>query len=219
MDVGYVRKPVLNLQLLGRLYKMANKFYNIYIVGLGGQGVLTIGDLITEVALKKGYAVNFYPTKGMSQRGGFVQGQIRIGDSEIGPNIPPKGADLVIAMERSEALKAIRFMKPGGDFVLYDLMWAPTAVLLGKADYPSLDLVKEEIAATGAHTYILDSGLLPEFNGVKVRENLFVLGLAVARTGLKDILNADAVREVIRNTWPKGAEENLFAFNTGYNKA
>jgi len=198
---------------------MISKFYNIYIVGLGGQGVLTIGDLITEVALKNGYNVNFYPTKGMSQRGGFVQGQIRIGHSSIGPNIPPKGADLVIAMEHSEALKAIRFIKPSGEFVLYDLMWAPTAVMLGKADYPSLDLVKEEIAATGANVFIFDSELLPEYNGLKVRENLFMLGTAVACTGLKNILSVDDITEVIRKTWPKGAEENLFAFESGYKAA
>lgn len=88
---------------------MESKFYNIYIVGLGGQGVLTIGDLITEAALKKDYQVNFYPTKGMSQRGGFVQGQIRIGHSDIGPSIPPKGADLVIAMEHFRSIEGYSF--------------------------------------------------------------------------------------------------------------
>lgn len=194
---------------------MTNKSYNIYMVGLGGQGVLTIGDLISDAAIKKGYDVNFYPTKGMSQRGGFVQGQIRIGCPEVGPNIPPKGADLVIAMERSEALKAVRFIKPNGDFVLYGLVWAPTAVMLGKADYPSLAEVKGELESTGANVLILDPELLPEYNGLKVRENLFVLGAAVARSGLKDILRVEDIAQGIKETWPKGAEENLFAFACG----
>lgn len=195
---------------------MKNKFFNIYIVGLGGQGVLTVGDLIADVALKAGYDVNFYPTKGMSQRGGFVQGQLRIGRPEVGPSLPPKGADLVIAMERSESLKAVRFIKPGGDFVLYDLVWAPTAVMLGKADYPSLEEVKGEIVAAGANLRVVDPALLPEYNGLKVRENLFVLGATVAQTCLKDILTAEDITKAIQETWPKGAEENLFAFASGH---
>ena len=47
---------------------MADKFYDIYIVGVGGQGVLTIADIITLTAAKNGVDVNYYPTKGMAQR-------------------------------------------------------------------------------------------------------------------------------------------------------
>ena len=47
--------------------------YDIYLVGVGGQGVLTIADLITRTAFRKGIPVNYYPTKGMAQRGGFVK--------------------------------------------------------------------------------------------------------------------------------------------------
>jgi len=105
--------------------------YDIYLVGVGGQGVLTIGDIIAETALRNMIPVSFYPTKGMAQRGGFVKAQVRLGRQTVGPNIPEKGADLVIAMEVSEALKAVRFVKPGGDFLLFGHVWAPTAVMLG----------------------------------------------------------------------------------------
>ena len=84
--------------------------YDIYLVGVGGQGVLTIVDLLSEAALLKGLAVSFYPSKGMAQRGGFVRAQIRLGQEVAGPQIPEKGADLAIAMELSEALKAVRYV-------------------------------------------------------------------------------------------------------------
>ena len=93
--------------------------YDIYFVGVGGQGVLTIGEIITEAAFRQGIPVNFYPTKGMAQRGGFVKAQLRLGRKLAGPAIPERGADLVIATEISEALKAVRYIKPCGDFVLY----------------------------------------------------------------------------------------------------
>ena len=60
--------------------------YDIYLVGVGGQGVLTIGEIITETAFRAGLPVNFYPTKGMAQRGGFVKAQLRHrpGDTRAG---------------------------------------------------------------------------------------------------------------------------------------
>ncbi|MFN3374801.1 MAG: sortase domain-bontaining protein, partial [Chloroflexus sp.] len=67
----------------------------------------------------QGLPVNYYPTEGMAQRGGFVKAQVRLGRSFVGPNIPEKGADLAISMELSESLKAVRFLKPGADFVLW----------------------------------------------------------------------------------------------------
>ncbi|MEG2213127.1 MAG: 2-oxoacid:acceptor oxidoreductase family protein, partial [Clostridiales bacterium] len=121
------------------------KAYDVYIVGLGGQGILTIGDLLAHAALRKGITVNFYPTKGMSQRGGFVQGQLRFGRENVGASLPPKGADLVVAMERAESLKAVKYAKKGGDFLLFDDTWATTAVLMGKQSYPSLEEVVKEI--------------------------------------------------------------------------
>ena len=53
--------------------------YDVFLVGVGGQGVLTIGDILAEAALGQGTPVNLYPTKGMAQRGGFVKAQVRLG--------------------------------------------------------------------------------------------------------------------------------------------
>lgn len=196
---------------------MGNKVYDIYIVGLGGQGVLTIGEIIADAAFNKGIPVNFYPTKGMSQRGGFVKAQLRLGRTEIGPSIPPKGADLVISMERSESLKAIRYVKPGADFLLYGLVWAPTAVMLGKAPYPTLEEVWEEIEKACGKVVYLDPKKLPKLNGKQAWENFYVLGAAIAQTGLKSIFQAEDVITAVNGRWPKGAEENLFAFQSGLN--
>ena len=57
--------------------------YDIYLVGVGGQGLLTIADIITAAAVQKGIPVNFYPTKGMAQRGGFVKAQVRLGREQV----------------------------------------------------------------------------------------------------------------------------------------
>ena len=76
----------------------------------------------------------------------LVKAQLRLGRETVGPNIPPNGADVVIAMEVSEALRAVRMLRPGGEFLLFGERWLPTAVLLGKAPYPATEAVLERVA-------------------------------------------------------------------------
>jgi indolepyruvate ferredoxin oxidoreductase, beta subunit len=187
--------------------------YDIYLVGVGGQGVLTIGEIITETAFRAGLPVNFYPTKGMAQRGGFVKAQLRIGRATPGPAIPEQGADLVIATEVSEALKAVRFVKPGGDFVLFASVWEPTAVMLGKASYPELEAVVEQVKTAGGRPVVIDPYKLPLFKGQPVPDNVYTLGVAATQTKLGKIVSADAMAQVIAGRWKRGAARNLFAFN------
>ena len=190
--------------------------YDIYLVGVGGQGVLTIGEILAEAAMLKGIPANFYPTKGMAQRGGFVKAQLRLGRALVGPNIPEKGADLVISMEVSESLKAVRFIKPGGDFVLFGHVWAPTAVMLGKAEYPSLHQVCEQIQLAGGRLLYLDPARLPEFEGTPVPDNIYTLGAAVAHSRLRELLDVGTLRQVIATRWKKGSQRNLMALQAGF---
>lgn len=85
-------------------------YFDIYIVGVGGQGVLTIADIITLTATRENVDINYYPTKGMAQRGGFVKAQLRIGRAPdtFSPSISQRSADLVVSMELCETLRAIR---------------------------------------------------------------------------------------------------------------
>lgn len=191
------------------------RYYDIYLVGVGGQGVLTIGEILTEAAFQSGWPVNFYPTKGMAQRGGFFKAQLRLGRETIGPNIPEQSADLVIAMERSEALKAIRFLKPGGVFLLWDFVWAPTAVMLGQASYPSLEGVAEQVTKAEGSLLTFRPAQLPLYQGQPGADNLFVLGAVLAATPLGSILPAPLVEKVIESRWKKGVERNLLTFRAG----
>ncbi len=191
--------------------------YDIYLVGVGGQGILTIGEIVAEAALRLGIPANFYPTKGMAQRGGFVKAQLRLGRANVGASIAEKGADLVIAMELSESLKALRYLKPEGDFVLYSSVWSPTAVMLGKALYPSVDEVLAEIKSVNGKTIHIRPEERPEYDGQPVPENVYVLGAACRNSALGNFISADEIRTTIENKWKKGVERNLYTFEAGYN--
>jgi indolepyruvate ferredoxin oxidoreductase beta subunit len=193
--------------------------YDIYLVGVGGQGVLTIGEVITEAAVAADIAANFYPTKGMAQRGGFVKAQLRLGRAVVGPEIPERGADLVVAMERSEALKAVRYIRPGADFVLFDHVWQPTAVMLGKAPYPALETVRAQIEGAGAVLHHLDPRQIPTKDGIPLPSNVYVLGAIMGTTGLRRILDTGAVAQLIETRWRRGVEANRLAFRAGLEAA
>jgi indolepyruvate ferredoxin oxidoreductase beta subunit len=189
--------------------------YDIFIVGVGGQGVVTMGDLIAEAAMEAGLPVNVYPTKGMAQRGGSVTVQVRLGRPVAGPEIPEREADLVIAMERSEALKAVRYVGPGADFLLYGHVWEPTKVMLGRADYPTLEQVCDQVRAAGAELHLLDPDELPRRDGQRLPANVYVLGAAVGATSLGRILEAEALVSVVVGRWEAYADVNEAALRAG----
>jgi indolepyruvate ferredoxin oxidoreductase, beta subunit len=189
--------------------------FDIYLVGVGGQGVLTIAELISMASQARGVPVNFFASKGMSLRGGAVKAQVRLGRKEVGPSIPERGADLVIALEQSEALKAVKFVKPGGDFVLFADMWATTAVLLGKAPYPRIELVKDQVIGASARLIASDPAALPLFEGQPVSDNVFVLGIALAHSRLSEVISVADVEKTVAERWRKAADRNLFGLRAG----
>lgn len=196
---------------------MAENYYDIYIVGIGGQGVLTIADIITLAASQKGINVNYFPTKGMAQRGGFVKAQLRLGRTpdSFGPSIPQGGADLIVSMELSETLKAVRYGKKGADYVILGSLWEPTDVMLGKAPYPSQQTVTDEIKKAGGSVYYLKPDQVPSY----ARDNLFVLGAIVAHSKLIKLFTREEIEKVIADRWPKAGESNIKAFRAGFEAA
>jgi indolepyruvate ferredoxin oxidoreductase beta subunit len=189
--------------------------YDVLIVGVGGQGVLTMGELITQAAVSQGIPANFYPMKGMAQRGGSVSTQVRLGRRGVGPRIPEAGADLVIAMEVSEALLALRFIKAGGEVLLFDNVWLPMTAVLGDSAYPSTDTVLAQVRKSGAKVCRLSHERLPVYSGLPVPANVYVLGAALGSSCLGDVIEASVVTRVMRDRWTKDAQRNIYALKAG----
>jgi len=188
---------------------------DIVLVGVGGQGVLTIADLLIRSAFEAGIPATYCPTKGMAQRGGFVKAEVRLGRRNMGPRIGEGQADLVVSMERSEALKGLRLLKPGETFLLYDHVWAPTGVMLGADPYPERAQVIEQIEIVSDKLIVLDPDELPTVDGNAVRPNIYVLGAMVGHTAVGDVLPTEQVESTIAARWPNAAGSNTTAFRFG----
>ena len=189
--------------------------YDVVAVGVGGQGVLTLCDLIVAAATRKNIPAMYFPSKGMAQRGGSIKVSLRLGRRNLGPKIPEKGADLVISMERSETLRAIRYIKPGKDFLVCGYVRAPTGVMLGKASYPTLDQVKGHIEKAGSRMLYVDPESLPFYEGATVSPNVYVLGVAAGLTDLGEMVDPADLAIVVKERWKGAAERNAFAFGAG----
>jgi indolepyruvate ferredoxin oxidoreductase beta subunit len=81
------------------------------ISGIGGQGVLLVTRIFSQVALQEGYPLIGSEDHGMSQRGGSVMTHIKIGGFES-PLVRKGAADLLFSLERNEAYKTLHFLRP-----------------------------------------------------------------------------------------------------------
>lgn len=123
---------------------MTNKnSHSILIVGVGGQGVLLASEIISEVALAAGLDVKKSEVHGMAQRGGVVSSHVRIAPTVYSPTIEYGQADVVLAFEQAEGLRAIDWMKKSGVAIVSQTRLVPAIVTSSKQfTYPD-DAVAE----------------------------------------------------------------------------
>jgi indolepyruvate ferredoxin oxidoreductase beta subunit len=111
---------------------------DIIVCGVGGQGTILASDILGRAAVAEGCAVQAAETHGMAQRGGTVENHVRIG-SVYGALIPGRTADLMIALEPSDAVRYAHLMKDGAVIVVDTEPILPFTVTTGKAEYPPVD--------------------------------------------------------------------------------
>ncbi|MEW5950713.1 MAG: 2-oxoacid:acceptor oxidoreductase family protein [Elusimicrobiota bacterium] len=118
--------------------------FNIYINGVGGQGVGILAAVLGESLISAGYEIMGCDTHGLAQRHGSVSSHIRAGKNIFHPLIDENEADFVLSLERLEALRgAENMLKSKGILIFYDSVYQPISVRTGEKKYPSLqDLEK-----------------------------------------------------------------------------
>ena len=122
--------------------------FNIVIVGVGGQGTLLASKILGQLAMNNGYEVRVSEVHGMSQRGGSVVTYVRISnDQPLYSSIVEQGqADIVLAFEDLEALRALPYLKSEGTMVVNTQKILPMPVITGAAKYPEDCLERVENA-------------------------------------------------------------------------
>ena len=86
----------------------------IVISGFGGQGVLTLGNVIAEIGLNKGLHVTWMPSYGAEMRGGTANCSVILSDKIIGSPMVQNKIDILCAMNRPSVDKFLPKVQPGG---------------------------------------------------------------------------------------------------------
>ncbi len=190
---------------------------NILIVGVGGQGALTTAAIIARAAMKSGLNVITAETHGMAQRGGSVEVHVRIGDVKA-PLIPEGGADVVIALEPSEALRYSKFINEDTVVILNTRKIIPPSVTTGQGKYPELKDIVTEVENLTKNVKVVNASELAEKIGNILATNVVVIGMLLAYCDIP--IKYEDVEETIKETMPeKVVDLNLKALKIGYEYA
>ena len=190
-----------------------NDDYNILIAGVGGQGNLVCGRILSEAALQNGLRPVIGETFGASRRGGTVLTHLRISKQERGPLIPKGKADLILGMEPLETLRAaIEYASQQTVAVVSSAKVETPSSLSDAEEYPRVDKILESLGFLCGEVIALDPVEPLEKSGGLRFLNSYLLG---AVSSLKEVpLAKDEIRNAVATTL-RDPEMNLAAYDAG----
>jgi indolepyruvate ferredoxin oxidoreductase beta subunit len=185
---------------------MPEKTTNVFIAGVGGQGILLASEILSDLALSQGLDVKKSEVHGMAQRGGSVVSHVRFGEKVYSPVIGEGEADLLVSFEKMEALRWVHYLGPEGNVVVNDQEIVPS----GMERYP--EGIGDELSKRAPDAHLLDALALAKVAGNARAVNTVMLG---AFSNYLDFTE-DAWKATIEGRVPpKTVEVNLRAFALG----
>jgi indolepyruvate ferredoxin oxidoreductase beta subunit len=186
---------------------------DIYLIGVGGQGIITASKIIGDAAILGDKNVLLSETHGMAQRGGSVVCTARIGDVQS-PLIPDGRADLILSFEALETVRAISKANDRTAVVTSTERIVPLSVSAQKLRYPTLEEIKIEVEKVAKRFLAIDARKLAEESGAPMSSNIVMVG-ALAGTGISGLDRAHFEKAIEMNI-PRLVQENLDAFTRGF---
>jgi len=168
---------------------------NILFIGVGGQGTILASKILSEGLLRNGYDVKMSEVHGMAQRGGSVTTQVRFGEKVYSPLIEKGKADAIVAFEKSEALRALPYLKEGGHLIVNDYEIHPVPVLIGLEKYP--EGVNEALRSTAENTVIIKAAEIAKHLGNMKAQNVVLLGALLKALDIKEVNWEEVVASLV----------------------
>ena len=191
-----------------------DKVTNILVAGIGGQGVMTAAEVLSQTALSQGYDVKKTEVAGMAQRGGVVTSHVRFGRRVLSPAIPDGEADILVGFEPAEALRWCGQLRHGGVAMVNRVRQEPPVVTLGLFVYP--DNPVAEMRARGIEVHAFDAGAIARELGNLKLVNTVMLGAIADYLPFPAAILKEAIVHRFRARKPALAEINEQAFEAGH---
>jgi indolepyruvate ferredoxin oxidoreductase len=164
--------------------------HSIFVAGIGGTGVVTIGALLAMAAHLDGHGVTVLDVTGLAQKNGGVTTHVRIAASQdalSSPRIETAGADVVIACDLVVAVEpeSLSLLDPERTTAVVNANITPTSSFV-----TNRDAVPDEVAllarlgsGLGAERihHVTATALAEQLLGDAIGVNLFLVGFAWQR--------------------------------------
>jgi 2-oxoisovalerate ferredoxin oxidoreductase beta subunit len=183
------------------------KEFEIKIAGFGGQGVLLLGQLLTEMGMREGLEVSWLPSYGPEMRSGSAHCHVCLSKERIGSPVISH-PDVLVALNEISLRKFASQVAPGG-LILYNQSRLPADFLLPQARVVCLPAseIADKLGSTKATNIVMLGALLEETECLLTATAEDVLRTKIKRVEMMEI-NRKALaagREFIDNYVRVGA--------------
>lgn len=186
---------------------------NIIIAGVGGQGILLFGNLLSKFYLNLGYELKTSDVVGLGQRGGGVESHFRYSNKPIlSPFIKAGDVDYVISFEQTETLRFLHCLKDDGVVFTSTFELTSSSVNTGlQKDLP--ESKTEIIRRSDKKTFIIDPNehKRADFDISKMM-NVVMLGFYAEFRGYEHNDMIQIIMEIVPERYVGG---NLKAYELG----
>ena len=161
--------------------------YGILITGIGGTGVVTVGQILAMAAHVEGKGAIVLDMSGLAQKGGPVMSHVRLADNQAdlhSTRVGTGSADLVIGCDLivTASRDALSRMGEGRTYAAINSTGSSTAAFVKNPDwqFPGASSQAEIVKACGAEKVdFVDAGqIATALMGDSIATNMFMLGYA-----------------------------------------
>ncbi|RKY17407.1 MAG: pyruvate ferredoxin oxidoreductase [Planctomycetota bacterium] len=131
----------------------------VLVVGVGGQGVLTVARWLGRAAQTAGVPVVIGQLHGMSQRGGSVETSVLFGPGSSS-FIPSGGAHVVLGLEPMEVLRAKQRVGPDTHLIVNTGRVVPCTLSFAGEPYPDVSAMLAAVAGLGRELVTVEGSSL-----------------------------------------------------------
>jgi indolepyruvate ferredoxin oxidoreductase beta subunit len=195
-----------------------SKTTNIIMIGIGGQGTLTMMEMLAMAAEEASEEVRVLSRVSLARLGGSGVCHVRLGPS-FSPAIPVGEADILLSLEMSEVLRALPMARRGALAFINTYRRLPIATGVVGIHYPTrteIQVVLKEAGVTGIFVPEILPSSTDEEQQSDSRINIIMLGVLC---GYTQLLSRSALEHAITSRLPRFTEQNLHTFSAGWSFA
>ncbi|MFH8119667.1 MAG: indolepyruvate oxidoreductase subunit beta [Candidatus Aenigmatarchaeota archaeon] len=152
--------------------------FNCVISGIGGQGVITLANILEEAALIEGYEVAGSELHGLAMRFGPLECHVRFGKNIYSPLVKRGEANLIFSLEPLEALRVAHFSNEKTIFLVNKKIIKPISVYVEGYEYPSIDEIEKKLKNFTKNLIFIDASEKVKKFG-EVYSNVYMLGFSL----------------------------------------